>query len=250
MNKKSEMNERLAISVLLPVLNETRSLKETVDTIREVALEHVHEILIVVSDRTEPDSVRVARKLQAEFPLPIRIHTQQLPRLGGALQEVFAQATGTHVLLMASDLETDPRLIPLFIETMLEGEWDIVAGSRWISGGGFDGYGRVNRLLNYLFQLGCRAAYSAKLTDLTFGYRLYRREALQNITWEELGHPFLLECLLKPLRLGARVTEVPCAWQARQEGGSANSFQQKLAYLWTATRIRLMRHSRIHVVAS
>jgi glycosyltransferase involved in cell wall biosynthesis len=239
------MSEQLAISVILPVMNEIEALRTTVETINDVAAEHIHEILIVVSDRTKPESLQVARQLQAEVPIPIHMHLQQLPRLGGALQEAFGKASGSHVLLMASDLETDPRLIPLFVEKSLQARWDIVATSRWLNGGGFDGYGHINRALNYVFQKACRIAFPVPLTDLTFGYRLYRREVLQNIVWEELGHPFLLECLLKPLRLGATVTEVPCAWQARREGESANSFLQKLSYLTTAVKIRFMKRNRI-----
>lgn len=239
------MPDQLAISVILPVMNETEALRTTVETINDVAAGHIYEYVIVVSDRTKPESLQVARQLQADVPIPIHIHLQQLPRLGGALQEAFGRASGSHVLLMASDLETDPRLVPTFIKKAQQDRWDIVASSRWLNGGGFKGYGHINRALNYVFQKVCRIAFPVPLTDLTFAYRLYRRDALQNIAWEELGHPFLLECLLKPLRLGATVTEVPCAWQARQEGESANSFGQKLSYLKTAVKIRFMKRDNI-----
>jgi dolichol-phosphate mannosyltransferase len=131
---------------------------------------------------------------------------------------------------------------------MCEGKWDIVAASRWLPGGGFSGYGRTRQTLNRLFQLGCRLLYGTRLTDLTYAYRLYRREALLDIRWDELGHPFLLECLLKPLRLGARVIEIPCAWRPRSEGTSANSLWQMFAYVRTAVRIRLMGRRRLRPI--
>ena len=239
------MNDTLAITFVLPVLSETGALRTTVETIANVARDHVREILIVVCDHTCPESLRTAERLRAESPLPILIHRQQLPRLGGALREAFQRATGTHIMLMASDLETDPQYIPRFIDEMRAGGWDIVAASRWISGGGFQGYGRTKQLLNRLFQLGCRVLYGTRLTDLTYAYRLYRREALEDIVWEELGHPFLLECLLKPLRLGARVVEIPCVWRPRTDGTSANSPRQMAAYARTALRVRLMRPERL-----
>ncbi len=139
---------------------------------------------------------------------------------------------------MASDLETDPKLIPQFIATMNEGRWDIVAASRWLKGGGFQGYGGLKQFLNRVFQWFLRRSYRTSLTDLTYAYRLYRRETLQGIEWTEAGHPFLLECLLKPLRRGAKITEIPCVWRARQEGTSANSIWQMARYLKTAFRIR------------
>lgn len=239
------MPEKIEITFVLPVLNETESLKQTADTIVRLAGEHVRELLIVVADRTEPESLRIAEELKRQYPETIRIHQQQLPRLGGAMREAFALAQGTHLMLMATDLETDPDLIPTFIETMQREECDVVAGSRWLGAGGFEGYGRMKQFLNYLFQRGFGLLYRTRLTDLTYAYRLYRREVLTGIAWEELGHPFLLECLLKPLRLGARVIEIPCTWRSRQQGTSANSFWQMATYLRIAVRTKLMSSSRL-----
>jgi len=189
--------ENLAITFVLPVLGETDSLRVTVETINRVAGDHLHEILIVVADR--------------------------------------------------SDLETDPQVIPQFIERMQEGAWDIVAGSRWLPGGGFEGYGRMKMWLNRAFQCWLRLMYRVRLTDLTFAYRLYRREVLAGIRWEKLGFSFQLECLLKPLRLGARVAEIPCRWRSRRQGTSAGSFRQMCAYVPLALRIRLLPKSRLRI---
>jgi len=236
--------EVLAITFVLPVLNETDSLATTAETIARVAGEHLHEMLVVVADRTTPECMAVARQLADERPETVRIHRQRLPRLGGAMREAFEQSAGSHVMLMAADLETDPESIPQLIERMQEGRWDIVAASRWLPGGGFEGYGRLRTVLNWLFQRSLRVLYRTGLTDLTFAYRLYRREVLTGIAWQELGHPFLLECLLKPLRLGARVTEVPCRWRRRSEGTSAGGLRQMLAYVPLALRIRFTSTAR------
>lgn len=244
------MAENLAITFVLPVLDETSSLRTTVETIRRLAADHLYEVLIVLADRSTSESTRVARQLQRELPSVVHVHRQQLPCLGGAIREAFQTAGGSHLMLMASDLETDPQLIPRFVEKMQEGCWDVVAGSRWLRGGGFEGYGRLRKLLNRLFQGCLRLLYPGRLTDLTFGYRLYRREVLQGIRWDELGHPFLLECLLKPLRLGARVTEVPCRWRCRSRGASAGSFRQMLAYVPLALRVRLLSRKRIRPLST
>ena len=241
----SYRTDALAITFVLPVLNETDSLRTTVEAIIRVAMDHLHEVLIVTAERSTDESLQTAQQLQRELPEVVRIHRQRLPRLGGAIREAFELAGGSQVMLMASDLETDPELIPRFVEKMQEGRWDVVCGSRWLSGGGFEGYGRARLLLNWGFQRCFRLLYHTRLTDLTFGYRLYRREVLEGIRWEELGHPFLLECLLKPLRLGARATEVPCRWRCRREGESAGSFRQMLQCVPLAVRVRLLRQDRI-----
>ncbi|MGD8501762.1 MAG: glycosyltransferase, partial [Phycisphaerales bacterium] len=120
------------------MLNETYSLQQTVDTIFELAGNELREVLIVTARRTTSESLAVIDKIKEERAARIRVHQQELPFLGGAMREAFDVASGDHIMLMASDLETDPTLIPAFIETMKEDCWDIVAGSRWIKGGGFE----------------------------------------------------------------------------------------------------------------
>ena len=102
-------------------------------------------------------------------------------------------------------------------------------------------------MLNWIFQRAFALWYGVRLTDLTFAYRLYRREVLEGIRWEELRHPFLLECLLKPLRLGARAAEVPCRWRCRDQGESAGSYKLMLQYVPVALRVRLQRRGRMRL---
>jgi glycosyltransferase involved in cell wall biosynthesis len=237
--------DSLRISFLLPVMNETYLLEQTVAGILKAAADDAEEILIVTADRTTPEAMAVVDRLIAAYPGLIRHHRQKLPFLGGAMQEAFALARGDHVMLMSSDMETDPAVIPKFILRMREGTWDIVAASRWIRGGGFAGYSTVKWLLNWGFQQVFRWLYWCRVTDLTYAYRLYKRDVLTGIRWEEMKHPFLLESLLKPLRLGARLAEVPALWRARTEGTSGNTLWETFKYLRIAARVRFMPHKMI-----
>jgi glycosyltransferase involved in cell wall biosynthesis len=234
----TEDRKAMRISFIVTALNETESLRQTVDTIFALAAADVLEILIVIAPRTTPATRAVAHELTGHYPGTVRIHEQRLPYLGGALREGFQEAQGDYIMLMASDLETDPTMVPQFIQTMRSGDWDIVAASRWLKGGGFEGYSRAKLALNFVFQAIFRVLYHTRLTDLTYAYRLYRRTALEGIEWEELRHPFLLECLLKPLLRGARVTELPCRWRARVEGESGNTLLQTFRYLGIAVKTR------------
>ena len=239
------MKQNLAVTFVLPLLNETTSLRATVEAITSLAGEQLCEVLIVTSPRSTAESLAIAGQLQQQRPALLRLYAQRLPGLGGALQEAFAEARGAHLMLMASDLETDPQAIPLFLQRMQQGDCDIVAGSRWRAGGQFADYGWVKLLLNRVFQACLRRLYGVRLTDMTYGYRLYRRQSLAGIAGEEPGHAFLLECLLKPLRRGARVVEVPCRWQRRREGLSAGSWAQTLRYVSLALRVRFFRRGGI-----
>jgi glycosyltransferase involved in cell wall biosynthesis len=239
----------MRVSVLLPVMDETTALRQTVEILLRDNAAAIAEILIITSSRSSPAALAEAGRLWREHPDTVALMQQSRPFLGGALRDGFARASGTHVLMMASDLETDPELARQLIAAAAATGADIVTATRWAGEGGFEGYSALKLRLNRVFQWGCAALYATRLSDVTYGYRLFRTEWVKTIAWEELRHPFLLETALKPLRLGARVVEVPARWRARAEGVSHNPFWRNFAYLWLALRIRCRPRRRLRVAA-
>ncbi|HTV83258.1 MAG TPA: glycosyltransferase family 2 protein [Acidobacteriaceae bacterium] len=225
-------------TIVLPVMNETVSLEQTVEIILRDIRPWLREILIVVCDRTTPEAMAVVNRLSAELGDLVVVHHQKLPFLGGALRECYALARGSHTVLMASDLETEPNDLGKLIEQARKTPWAIVATSRWLKRGSFSGYSRAKLVFNWMFQMFFSALYGTRLTDLTFGYRVYPTPVIQSIVWEELRHPFLFECMVKPLRLGVPVVEVTTTWRARIEGESQNPFFRNFVYLRTGLRTR------------
>ena len=226
-------------TIVLPVVTETDALDETVRRLLTSSRADIGELLIVVCDRTTPESLARCRGLEAEHGALVRIHHQQLPYLGGALREAFDLAAGSHLVMMASDLETDPATVPDLIEVARRRPDAVVTASRWAAGGSFSDYGMARVAANWVFQRLASAIYSTALTDATYGYRLFPTALVQAIRWEGLRHELLLESVLKPLRLGVEVIEVPTTWAARQEGESQNSLSTQARYVGTLVRTRI-----------
>lgn len=227
-----------SVSVILPVMDETFSLTQTVDRILADADESVLEFVVVVCDRTTPEALATVTELKQRLGQRMIVHTQTLPFLGGAMREAFEVASGSHVLMMASDLETDPALVKGMIAAEREAPNGVVTMTRW-TGGGFSGYSPLKLVLNWIFQRMFIAMYRVDLTDMTYAYRLMPASLVKAIDWQELRHPFLLETILKPLRLGVAITELPAAWKARTEGMSHNPFSQNFVYFRTGLRTRV-----------
>ncbi len=221
------------LTVVLPVVTETSSLDETVRVLRETSDHDIAEVVIVVCERTTPESLARCTDVAMQFGDRARIHRQRLPFLGGAMREAFHLATASHVVMMASDLETDPATVPRLVEVAKREPRAVVTASRWAAGGGFSGYGPVRVALNWAFQRLTSVVYRTPLTDATFGYRLFPTPLVQAIRWEGLRHELLLETVLKPLRLGVPVVEVPTSWSPRTDGRSQNSLATQGRYLST-----------------
>lgn len=230
------------VSILLPTLNETFSFIQTVQIILdECDTRDIKEFIAIVCERTKKESLEAieeAKDISEAAGIPLRIVWQVLPYAGGAVRDGIMSARGSHILMMAPDLETDPHAVKDFIEMAKKYPKDMVTASRWLRKGSFKGYSRVKYVLNFLFQKIFSIFYLTDLTDMTFGYRLGPAKLFRVINWEEVRHPFFLETALKPLMLGVRIHEIPSSWFARQEGESQNSLLATFKYLRIAIKVR------------
>ena len=239
------------VSIILPTLNESFSFNQTVDIIlKECNHKDICEFIAVVCDRTLPESLRaieVSKKVSEAQGVPLRLLYQTRPFAGGAVADGIMAAKGSHVLMMAPDLETDPHNVKDFIVNGKKYPGDMTTASRWLTKGSFAGYSKIKLILNFFFQKMFAFFYGVKLTDITFGYRLAPTRLMQRIKWEELKHPFFLETALKPIRLKVKVHEIPSNWAARQEGESQNSLLQTFKYLRIAFKVKFeKRKDLIH----
>jgi glycosyltransferase involved in cell wall biosynthesis len=231
-----------SVTVVLPVVNEATSLKQTVDTIlRDVPKPDIAELLIVTCKKTTDEARAVATQLQKELGSLVVLHEQKLPFLGGAMRESFTLARGSHVIMMASDLETDPRDVAVLIAEARKHPASIITASRWQAGVQFHGYSKIKLICNWIFQRAFSILYATKLTDLTFAYRIFPTGLVQAIRWEDLRHSFLFETLVKPLRLDVPVIEIPSTWRARTEGVSQNTFFRNFEYFKIGWQTRFAR---------
>jgi glycosyltransferase involved in cell wall biosynthesis len=219
-----------SVTVILPAIDETWSLRETLTRIEAESRNDISQYLIVVCKKTTPACRQVAEALVLEVPGRVQLLEQRLPFLGGAVRDGFDAAIGSHVIMMSSDLETDPDTVPLLIAGAKQHPATIITATRWKRGARFEGYDPLKLVLNKIFQAFFALLYRVRLTDLTFAYRIFPTELVRSIRWEELKHPFLFETIIKPLRLGVEVVEVPSTWRARTEGVSHNSFLTNFVY--------------------
>lgn len=237
------MKEFTAVSIIIPALNETYLFRQTVEIMLSTCTKSdIEELIFVLCDRTTAECIETATQLKERFDTyPISIYFQKKPFFGNALQEGMERVKGSHVVTAAADMDMDPYAVCKFIEKSKTSPESIIAASRWMPGGGFNGYKRFMLALNYIFQKMIDVLFLTRLTDVTYGYRLYPSELVNSINWEEAKHPFALESCLKPLRLGISFIEVPATWNIRAEGTSEISFFKYFRYFKTVFHVRFMK---------
>jgi dolichol-phosphate mannosyltransferase len=225
------------ISVVLPVFSETRTVREIVDWLRDHLEPWLFQVIIVISPRSSRESQEVCQEL-ARTDSRVQVFEQrENPGVGRAFREGYARVEGNVVLSMDSDGEMELATIPRMIAEMAGGNFGLVAGSRWLPGGGFVGYSPAKRWLNRGFQQLFRILFRTRLHDLTYGFKLMRTELVRNISWEAIYQEIGCETTLKTIRLGIPVSEVPTTWKARVEGRSTNNFARNFRYVGMALSI-------------
>jgi len=217
------INSRKKISVLIPVMNEVESLNTTIEIIVRESPMVEFEFIIVLSPSSTNTAIANAYSIQASKEIDCSVFIQKYPGLGGAYAHAIEMAEGEKILMIASDLETDPILVKSMIEESKRFPKAIITTTRWTGdSAGFQSYGTVKKVLNFGFQKWIAFMYKSELSDFTFGFRLYPSAALKGVKWQSNNFAFLLESILVPLKRGFSAVEIPHYWRPRQEGVSNN----------------------------
>lgn len=238
--------EFLNLSIMLGAVTEAETLKQTVDTVLRLC-DHkdLREIIICYSDRSTKESLEACKEIkEKETDVPIVVMKQTRPYMA-SVNDTIDAARGSHCLLLASDMALDLDTVPVLIEKAKKEPQVIHSVSRWMKGCKFYGYGKVKRIINFFAQKFLAVLFMRNMTDFTIPVQIAPAMLYKSIKFEETRFPFLLEMVLKPIRLGYRFTETPTNCYSRKEGKSSNSTKQTLDYLRVALHIRFMKKEDI-----
>jgi dolichol-phosphate mannosyltransferase len=223
----------------MPTRNEP-AVEDLVSKIKDImkSLNVDYEILAV--DKSDDDT---ADKLRA---LGIEIMRQKSKGLGGAIVEGLEAARGDLVFVMDADLSHDPKFLPLFIEKSKEG-FDVIVGSRRIEGGEVIGWGLYRKLVSAIANFVGRLGSGLNISDITSGYRLYRRTVIEALNFQDFktgGYAFQLEVLSKSVSIGFKIGEVPIVFYDRTKGKSKLSKKDIFEFILTSIRLGFRRFER------
>ena len=210
-----------SLSIILPFIDEINSLKKTIDIINKQNKEN-KEFLIIISSKKTP--TKIVKKLNKHIKKNnIKIFYQKEPFVGGAIKKGIKVSKKSHIVIMASDLETNPKNLKKMITVSKKNPSRIICASRWHKDGKINNYGFTKKIFNFLFQIFSKLVLKSTLSDFTFAYRIYPSNALKKNKFYENKHSFALEMIIKPIKKGYKTLNVPATWSPRTEGVSQNS---------------------------
>jgi glycosyltransferase involved in cell wall biosynthesis len=221
----------------VPAYNEADTIERVLQ--RLLQLPNLLEIIIVDDCSTDatPD---ILQRLANEHQ---QIKFSRHPKNSGkteALKTGFALTSGDIVIVQDADLEYDPQDIPTVIGPIIEGNADVVYGSRFL-------VRRATRVLYFYHYLANKCLTftsniftNLNMTDVETGYKAFRGDIIRNMIITSQGFGFEIEVTAKVAKLRCRIYEVPISYYGRTyEEGKKIGVKDGLEAFWLVFRFNL-----------
>lgn len=209
------------LTVIIPTKDEAQTISRVIDEVRPF----VDEILIV-DGWSNDGTFEIASRQEC-----VKVFRDDRRGKGSAMRQGLAQANGDIVVFMDADGSHVAHDIERLVEPIVKDEADMVIGCRMRGGsdefaGSWTLFVRLwgNNMLTVLINM----RHSVRLTDSQNGFRAARTALLRQLDLKENRHTLELEMILKALKTGCRVAQIPSHEYQRQYGSSKLSVREQL----------------------
>ncbi|MDP7079983.1 MAG: polyprenol monophosphomannose synthase [Candidatus Undinarchaeales archaeon] len=237
------------VVMVVPVYNERENIAPFLLDMEKVAssLPAVFTILFVEGGSSDGTGDAVDEAAVRLPNLVSVLHEEKKEGLGAAYLKGFARALDDPDALFIGEMDVDgshdPDVLPKLLKAVQKG-YGMALGSRAVEGGGTPDWPIHRRMISGGANLLGRAGSAFSIGDVTTGYRLYRREVLDDIDLgaiETRGYAFQLEMVAAVLNAEFTVAEIPLVFHDRERGASKLRSNDIIEYFLLSLRLIVRR---------
>jgi dolichol-phosphate mannosyltransferase len=222
------------ISVIIPVFNEIKTIKEIIKEVKEVK---IPKEIIIVDDYSTDGTREFLRNLKDK---DIKVIFQDKNHgKGKAIRTALNHIKGEIVIIQDADLEYNPQDYLKLINPLVKGKTEVVYGTRFPKG-------RKQPNISIIFLLGNKALtiltnllYKTKLTDEATCYKIIKSKVIKSISLNCRGFEFCPEITAKLSKKGYKIIEVPIKYNPRsKKQGKKLKWKEGFKAIYTLLKYR------------
>jgi glycosyltransferase involved in cell wall biosynthesis len=226
----------MKVTIIMPVYNEVKTIQEIIHRVQATG---IPDEILVVDDGSIDGTRDILAELDGEESVRVLYHEKNQGK-GAAVRTGIKNAQGDLILIQDADLEYDPRDYPGLFKPVNEGIADVVYGSRFL-GGARRPILFWNMVANKILTLTTNILYNNILTDMETGYKLFKKEVVQDMPLHARGFEFEPEFTAKILKRKVRVFEVPITFNPRDyDEGKKIKAKDAFIAMWTLIKYRFI----------
>jgi len=211
------------ISIIVPTYNESQNIINILNQIRENIPKGIYTQTIVVDDNSPDGTGKIVEeyiseiKKIAENTIDV-IHRKAKNGLSSAILNGIQSAKGETIIVMDSDFSHPPQILPKMIEAFKKYQCDLVVASRYITGGGIQGWTTKRKLMSKVATFIATKGLGVKTKDPMSGFFAFKKNIIKELNFDAIGYKLLLEIIVKTK--GIKIKEIPYTFENRQFGSS------------------------------
>lgn len=208
----------MKVSIIIPTYNEASTIEQLINYVQSVKYPIPHEIIIVDDasiDRTYEKEVLIRLRSRKEQN-NVRLFKNHINRgKGFSIRKGIKRATGDIIIVQDADHEYDPYEIPKLLGPLLNGEAQVVYGSRFLNCKRPAGMAFANWIANKFLTEMTNFFYGLKLTDMETCYKVFKAEIIKSLPLRGDRFTFEPEVTALLAKKSIKITELPISYKGR-----------------------------------
>lgn len=216
----------ILVSIIIPAYNEQDSIEKTVAEVKKLNL---NKEIIVIDDGSRDNTAAIVKQMEEVRLIELGINRGR----GAAIKSGIDNSKGDIICTQDADMEQLPSDIPRLIQPIVQGEADVVYGSRFRDPKNSRTSTLLRILGNKFFAFLGNVLFKQRLTDVYTGSKCYSKSIFERIHLESEGFEQEVEILAKLSKHKFKIVEIPIEYSFRTQGVSKMKFKDGIIGSYT-----------------